>query len=117
MDGNCLLSFCFLFFCIGTTLVFLIFLKIFLFISGRSNITSQDIVSDSPQVLIILTDILSYPQHVLESNNNNIISDNISLFVTRKEFILVLVLHKRGGDTLLLFIGVDIQNKNVIKKI
>ena len=101
MDGNCLLSFCFLFFCIGTTLVFLIFLKIFLFISGRSNITSQDIVSDSPQVLIILTDILSYPQHVLESNNNNIISDNISLFVTRKEFILVLVLYKREGNTLL----------------
>ena len=49
----------------------------------------QLIVTDSVQIFIILIDILSYPYDLLESND--LIIDSISLFVTRKKFILVLV--------------------------
>ena len=59
---------------------------------------------------MILIDILSYPCDLLESND--FIIDNRSVFVTRKEFILVLVLYKRAGNTLLLFIGVDAEKKS-----
>ena len=59
---------------------------------------------------MILIDILSYPCDLLESNG--FIIDNRSVFVTRKEFILVLVLYKRAGNTLLLFIGVHAEKKS-----
>ena len=52
---------------------------------------------------------------MLESND--FIIDSISLFVTRKEFILVLVLHTRGGNALLFFVGVHTETKKFIKKI
>ena len=51
---------------------------------------------------------------MLESSD--FIIDSISLFVTRKEFILVLVLYKRGGNTLLFFIGVHIETKKLLKR-
>ena len=59
-------------------------------------------------------DILLYPCDFLESND--FIVDKISLFVTRKEFILVLVLYKRGGNTLLFFIGAHIETKKLLKR-
>ena len=71
-------------------------------------------VTDSQQVFIILTDMLSYPCDLLESNDFNI--DNIPLFVTRKELILVLVLYKARGNTLLFFIGVHVETKELLKR-
>ena len=62
----------------------------------------------------MLIEILSYPCDLLQSND--FIIDSISLFVTRKEFILVLVLYKRGGNTLLFFIGVHIETKKLLKR-
>ena len=62
----------------------------------------------------MLIEILSYPCDLLKSND--FIIDSISLFVTRKEFILVLVLYKRGGNTLLFFIGVHIETKKLLKR-
>ena len=41
---------------------------------------------------------MSYTCNLLESND--FIIDNISLFVTLKELILVLVLYKSGGNTI-----------------
>ena len=75
----------------------------------------MDIVTNSLQIFIILIDILSYPCDLLESND--FIIDNISLFVTRKELILVvLVLYKKGGNTLLFFIGVHIETNKLLKR-
>ena len=62
----------------------------------------------------MLIEILSYPCDLLKSND--FIIDSISLFVTRKEFILVLVLYKRGGNTLLFFIAVHIETKKLLKR-
>ena len=85
------------------------FLKYSFFFNDFSNIIFKGIVIDSLQIFIILIDILLYPCDLLESND--FIIDNISLFVTQKEFILVLVLYKRGGHTLLFFI-----EKKAVKK-
>ena len=52
----------------------------------------------SLQIFIFLN-MLSYPCDLLESNDLTI--NSISLFVRRKEFILVLVLYKTGGKILL----------------
>ena len=79
------------------------------FLNDSSNKIFKGIVTDSLQMFIILIDILLYPCDLLESND--FIIDNISLFVTQKEFILVLVLYKRGGHTLLFFI-----EKKAVKK-
>ena len=68
-------------------------------------------VTDSLQIFTILTDTLSYPCDLLESNKY--IIDNISLFETRKDLILVLVLYRTGGSTL--FIGVYIEAKKILK--
>ena len=53
----------------------------------------KGIVTDSLQILIILIDALSYQCDFLESKD--FIIGNISLFATRKEPILMLVLHKK----------------------
>ena len=74
----------------------------------------KGIVTDSLQIFIILIEILSHPCDFLESSD--FIIDSISLFVKRKEFILVLVLHKRGGNTLLFFISVHIETKKLFTK-
>ena len=74
----------------------------------------KGIVTDSLQIFIILIEILSNPYDLLKSND--FIIDKISLFVTRKESILVLVLYKRGGNTILLFISVHIETKNLLKR-
>ena len=70
-------------------------------------------VTDSLQIFTILTDTLSYPCDLLESNKY--IIDNISLFETRKDLILVLVLYRTGGSTPLFFIGVYIEAKKILK--
>ena len=80
------------------------------FFNDSSNIIFKDIATDSLQIFIILIDILSHPCDLVESNG--FIIDSISLFVTRKNLIPVLVLYKRGGNTLLYFIGVHIETKN-----
>ena len=84
------------------------------FFNDSSNIIFKGIVTDSLQIFIILIEILSNPCDLLESSD--FIIDSISLFVTRKEFILVLVLYKRGGNTLLFFIGVHIETKKLLKR-
>ena len=84
------------------------------FFNDSSCILFKGIVTDSQQVFIILTDMLSYPGDLLESNDFNI--DNIPLFVTRKELILVLVLYKARGNTLLFFIGVHVETKELLKR-
>ena len=48
-----------------------------------TKIIFREIVTDSLQVFIVLTDILSYPLALLEFNE--FIIDNISLFVTQKQ--------------------------------
>ena len=55
-------------------------------------------ITNSLQIFIILIDILPYPCDLVESNG--FMTDNISLFVIQKEFILGLVLYKRRGNTL-----------------
>ena len=62
----------------------------------------------------ILTDTLSYSHDLLEAND--FIIDNVSLFETRKELLLVLVLFKRGGSTLMFFIGVDIEATQLLQR-
>ena len=54
-----------------------------------SNIIFKNIVTDSLQIFMILIDILSYPHDLFESNDFFI--DNISFFITQKEYTLVLV--------------------------
>ena len=76
---------------------FFIFLKFFFFLMIPDSFKS--IATDSLQIFIFLNDMLSYPCDLLESNDLTI--NSISLFVRRKEFILVLVLYKRGGIILL----------------
>ena len=80
------------------------------FFNDSSNIIFKGIATDSLQIFIILIEISSNPCDLLESSD--LIIDSISLFVTRKDFILVLVLYKRGGNTLLSFIGVHIEKKS-----
>ena len=41
--------------------------------------------------------------------SNDFIIDNMSLSVTLKEFILVIVFHEKGGRTLAFYIGVHID--------
>ena len=72
----------------------------------------EGMVMDSLQIVIILIEI--YPCDLLESND--FIIDSISSFVTQKQFILVLVLYKRGGNTLLFLIGVHIETKKLLKR-
>ena len=73
----------------------------------------KGVVTDSLQMFVILIGTLSYPCDLLESNC--FIIDNRSLFVTRKELILVLALYKRGGNTLMFFIGMHIEAKKLLK--
>ena len=87
------------FICTGTTLVFFHISGNIHFFNDPLKITFKGVVTNSLQFFIILIDILSYPYDLLEFND--FIIDNISLFVTRKELILVLVLHKKGGNALL----------------
>ena len=84
------------------------------FFNDSSNTVFESIVTSSLQIFIILIKILSHPCDLLETSD--FIIDSISLFVTRKEFILVLVLYKRGGNTLLFFIGVHIETKKLLKR-
>ena len=83
------------------------------FFNDFSNIIFKGIVTESLQIFII--DTLSYPCNLLESND--FIIDNISLFETQKELILVLVLYKRVVNTLSFFVGVHIEAEKVIEKI
>lgn len=69
----------------------------------------ESIVTDSLQIVTILIDTLSYSRDLLEYNGFFI--DNMSLFETRKEFILGFVSCIRGGSTLLFFVGVHIEAK------
>ena len=58
--------------------------------------------------------MLLYPCNLLESND--FIIDSTSLSVPRKEFILLLVLYKRGGNTHYFFIVVHRETKKLLKR-
>ena len=84
------------FLCTGTKLAFFFHIPFF---NTSSNIMFKGIVTDSLQILIILINTLSCQCDFLESKD--FIIGNISLFATRKEPTLMLVLYKRGDNTLL----------------
>ena len=84
------------FLCTGTKLAFFFHIPFF---NTSSNIMFKGIVTDSLQILIILINNLSCQCDFLESKD--FIIGNISLFATRKEPTLMLVLYKRGDNTLL----------------
>ena len=84
------------------------------FFNDSSNIIVKGIVTDSLQFFIILIEILSHPCDLLESSD--FIIDSISLFVTRKEFILVLVLYKKEVTHYCFFIGVHIETKKLLNR-
>ena len=65
------------------------------------------------QIFIILIDILSQPWALLGSNV--FIIANISFSVTWKDFILLPVLHEKGGKYLALSVGVHIEAKQLLK--
>ena len=75
--------------------------------SDSWKIIFNDKVIDSLHIFIILIDKLSYPCALVESND--FIIDNMSLSVTLKEFILVIVFHEKGGRTFAFYIGVHID--------
>ena len=88
-----------------------------LFFNDSSNIIVKGIVTDSLQFFIILIEILSHPRDLLESSDFIIDSiDSILLFVTRKEFILVLVLYKKEVTHYCFFIGVHIETKKLLNR-
>ena len=69
----------------------------------------ESIVTDSLQIVTILIDTLSYSRDLLEYNGFFI--DNMSLFETRKEFILGFVSCIRGDSTRLFSVVVHIEAK------
>ena len=49
--------------------------------------------------------------------SNDFIIDNISFFVTQNQLIFFLfILYKRGGNTLLIFLGVHIEAVELLKR-
>ena len=91
----------------GTTLTFFHNSGNIPFFNDSSNMVFKGIVTDSLQIFTI-------PCDLLESNEFS--TDNIRSFETGKELILVLVLYKMGGRTLLFFINVHIVAKKVLKR-
>ena len=69
----------------------------------------ESIVTDSLQIFTILVNTLSYSRDLLKYND--FIIDNMSLFETRKEFILEFVSCIRGGSTRLFSVGVHMEAK------
>ena len=95
------------FLCIGIILALFHISGNVSFFNDSSNIIFKGIVTHSLQFFIIIIDILSYKCDLLESDESIIGSE------FKKEFIRVLVLYKRGGNTLVIhccfFIAVHVE--------
>ena len=68
---------------------------------------TEETLNGKLHFLCSVIDKLSYPCALVESND--FIIDNMSLSVTLKEFILVIVFHEKGGRTFAFYIGVHID--------
>ena len=84
------------------------------FFNDFSKMIFRGIVTGSLQIFIILIDLLSYPWDLPKFNE--FIIYNISLFVTKKQWILVFVLKIKGGNLQLFFIGAHIEAKKLLKR-
>lgn len=80
-----------------------------------SKIIFDGTIIDSPQIWIIFIDIMSQPWALFGYNYFSIC--NISLSVTWKDFILLLILHEEEGRALAVFISMYIKANEIIEKI